>query len=187
MELVLRMDCGADGLWIFGYGSLIWRPDFPYLESRKARLDGYVRRFWQGSTDHRGIPGAPGRVLTLAEAPGEHCWGRAFRLADDQREWVLAHLDHREKGGYGRLQVELQLEGGLAVEGLTYRAGPDNPEYLGPASIAQMVAQIAAAKGPSGSNRQYVLALEAELARQNIDDAELSELAAELRRYLAMA
>jgi cation transport protein ChaC len=79
-------------VWVFGYGSLVWRPDFPFAESRIATIEGWERRFWQGSTDHRGVPDAPGRVVTLVEAPGAVCWGRAYLIGASSRDEVTQML-----------------------------------------------------------------------------------------------
>jgi len=168
--------------WIFGYGSLVWRTDFDYAESRPAFIRGWVRRFWQGSTDHRGVPGAPGRVVTLIEAAGEICWGRAYLLRRSNRAEVLAHLDHREKGGYERLQLPLFFDETSSVEGITYHATPNNPNFLGEADHATVVSQIMHASGPSGHNIEYVLRLEQALNEMGANDGHVSEIAAALRR-----
>ncbi len=161
-----------DGVWIFGYGSLVWRPDFAYAESRPALIDGWARRFWQGSTDHRGVPGAPGRVVTLIEAPGEACWGMAYRIAGGDRDRVLAKLDYREKGGYRLADVSIRFAGpdGGAADGLVYLATAENPNYLGPAELADIAAQVRASCGPSGDNVEYVLRLAGALRALGAED-----------------
>ena len=70
----------SDTVWVFGYGSLMWRPDFKYLNSGQASINGWSRRFWQGSTDHRGVPGAPGRVVPRVETPDACCGGMAYEI-----------------------------------------------------------------------------------------------------------
>lgn len=163
--------------WIFGYGSLIWRVDFPYLERRAASVDGWARRFWQGSHDHRGTPEAPGRVLTLIKAPGERCAGMAYRIDSA----VFAHLDHREKNGYRRIDLPIRLGGAQRpriVDGTAYIGDADNFAFLGAAPLAEIAAQIARSHGPSGSNADYVLQLAAALAELGADDAHVRELAA---------
>ena len=99
--------------WLFGYGSLIWRPGFPHHEARVARVEGWVRRFWQGSHDHRGAPEAPGRVVTLIPEPHGHVEGLAFRMDDDAE--IFERLDHREKNGYGLTPVTLRFRDGSAI------------------------------------------------------------------------
>jgi len=147
-------------IWIFGYGSLVWRPAFASEEQRPALLQGWIRRFWQGSTDHRGVPGAPGRVVTLLPAERAHCWGMAYRLAAPDAEQVMDALDERERGGYERRRVSLLLQGDKsASEGLVYVAIPGNVNYLGPAPLDAIAHQVNRAAGPSGPNREYVLRL----------------------------
>lgn len=166
-------------LWIFGYGSLVWRPDFPHAESRPAVVSGWARRFWQGSTDHRGVPGAPGRVVTLIEDAGERCSGMAFRVEAEHRDDVLRNLDYREKGGYSLREVTLNfLDRRFSpATGLVYIATADNPNYLGPAPIAEIAAQVARSHGPSGPNVDYVLRLAEALRGISADDPHVSELA----------
>lgn len=153
----------TDGLWVFGYGSLVWRPAFPHRARRPAWVRGFRRRFWQGSTDHRGVPGSPGRVVTLVrDVAAERCWGVAYHLEAGNVEDVLAQLDHREKGGYERVEAELHFgDGGSPGRciGLLYLATPSNPNYLGPAPLEAIAGQVRTSSGPSGHNREYVLRL----------------------------
>ena len=169
-------------IWIFGYGSLVWRPDFPFAERRAGWIEGWARRFWQGSTDHRGVPGAPGRVVTLIEVAGAVCWGMAYRIAPAEREAVLAHLDHREKGGYRMERLALRFASGAPpAEALVWRATPDNPNYLGPAEAGDIARQVRASHGPSGPNIEYVLRLAESLRVLGADDPHVFEIEALLR------
>ena len=131
--------------WIFGYGSLVWRPDFPYIEQAPAALEGFVRRFWQGSTDHRGIPGAPGRVVTLVREAGAWCWGMAYRVDEAGHTRGLAQLAHREKGGDDRIELDLAFAeaGRQPAMAFVWRAIEGNPNNLGPAPLEAIAAQVA--------------------------------------------
>ena len=169
-------------MWIFGYGSLIWRPDLPFVERRRADLEGWRRRLWQASPDHRGTPESPGRVLTLVEEEGAVCRGVAYRLAPDGLDEVLADLDHREKAGYERRLLPLVLEDPAeTVEALVYRAPPGNAGFLGPAPVAEMAEHIRRSSGPSGPNVEYVLELARALHDLGVVEDEVLEVAAALR------
>lgn len=157
---------GHAQVWLFGYGSLIYKADFAYLERRPASIRHWVRRFWQGSHDHRGTPDAPGRVVTLVAQPDATCAGMAYLIRTD----VLAHLDVREKNGYLRFVTELALDDGRHVEGLVYIATEDNAAFLGPAPEPEIARHIARSVGPSGSNRDYLLQLAAALRQLQAED-----------------
>ncbi|MDP4547794.1 gamma-glutamylcyclotransferase [Marinobacter sp. MDS2] len=146
---------GIDSVWLFGYGSLIYKVDFPFLEQKPATIKGWARRFWQGSHDHRGTPEAPGRVVTLIERPGAVCKGMAFRVAPK----VFEHLDVREKNGYLRFSTTMTFDDGGQAEGLVYIATEDNEAFLGDAPAEDIARQIAQALGPSGPNTDYLLRL----------------------------
>jgi cation transport regulator ChaC len=166
------------GDWVFGYGSLIYKVDFPYVDSEPAQIRGWARRFWQGSHDHRGTPDSPGRVVTLIPDPRRVCRGMAYRVASE----VFEHLDHREKNGYERHGVDLELlERGETVAGTLYVAGRDNPAFLGPGQPAEMADQILAASGPSGDNLEYLLRLAAALRELGENDEHVFDLERRVR------
>jgi cation transport protein ChaC len=168
-------DREPDTTWVFGYGSLIYKVDFPFLEREPAELVGWARRFWQGSHDHRGTPEQPGRVVTLIHSPGSVCRGVAYRVAHE----VFTHLDHREKNGYERHAVTVSLTArDRRVGAILYVAREDNHAFLGPAPIAELAAQIAGSTGPSGSNREYVLLLAQALRELGDPDPHVRELEA---------
>lgn len=172
-----------ESVWLFGYGSLIYKADFPYLQRRPARIHGWQRRFWQGSHDHRGTPENPGRVATLIAAENESCVGMAYEVTPD----VFAHLDHREKNGYLRFFTTfewLDHQEDQQVEGLVYVAGPDNEAFLGPASEADIAEHIARSEGPSGTNPEYLLKLAEALRELEADDPHVFSIEQALKKIL---
>lgn len=169
-------------LWVFGYGSLIWRPSFPFAERRPAVLRGWTRRFWQGSIDHRGVPEAPGRVVTLIRERDARCDGAAYRIEGAQVDEVMDHLDWREKGGYERVVETLTLDAEVgAVEGVVYVATEENPNFLGPAPLPEIAAQVRRSVGPSGPNPEYVLRLGEALREIGAEDPHVYALEALVR------
>ncbi len=172
-------------VWVFGYGSLVWRPRFGYVDRRAARVVGWRRRFWQASTDHRGTPGAPGRVLTVVPEPDAALWGMAYQIAADVWPAVEAALEVREQQGYQRVDLTVELADGERVAAITgaararmYLASPDNPHFIGPEPLAATAAIVRRSHGPSGDNPSYVRELQRALAAMEITDDEVDALVA---------
>ncbi len=174
---------GHDAVWLFGYGSLIYKADFAYLERRRAFIRHWVRRFWQGSHDHRGTPDAPGRVVTLIPQNDAVCVGMAYLITPD----ALDHLDVREKNGYLRFVTTLSLDDGRELEGLVYIATEENAAFLGAASERDIAEHIARSTGPSGPNRDYLLQLADALRRMDADDPHVFDIERELVRLIELS
>lgn len=163
----MRHNDQHDRLWLFGYGSLIYKVDFPYLERKPARILNWSRRFWQGSHDHRGTPDHPGRVVTLVASPGKCCEGMAYLITPEE----FAHLDFREKNGYVRLVTDVYFQDESRSPGVVYIATEDNHAFLGPATERDIAEHIAGSEGPSGKNSDYLLQLAEALRSLNeVDD-----------------
>jgi cation transport regulator ChaC len=172
-------------VWVFGYGSLVWRPAFPYAQRRAARVTGWARRFWQSSMDHRGTPEAPGRVVTVVETPGAELWGMCHEVAAADWPAVADALDLREAGGYLRVDVVAGLAAGevagpivAEMPAAMYLGPPDGPQFVGPEPREATAAIVRTARGPSGDNVTYVRELQRALAAMNARDPEVDDLAA---------
>ncbi|MFT5593756.1 MAG: cation transport protein ChaC [Oceanicoccus sp.] len=169
-----------DEIWLFGYGSLIYKVDFPYLEKSPAYILGWQRRFWQGSHDHRGTPDNPGRVVTLIAQENCRCDGMAYRVTAEE----FIHLDHREKNGYLRHEVPLALvnEAGQIIQkrGLIYIADENNSAYLGEDSEKAIAEHIANCCGPSGENSEYLILLDEALNELGVKDEHISKIRSHL-------
>ncbi|XP_054474714.1 glutathione-specific gamma-glutamylcyclotransferase 1 [Anoplopoma fimbria] len=154
---------GKPSMWIFGYGSLVWKPDFKYRRSQVGFIQGYKRRFWHGDNFHRGDDQLPGRVVTLIEDDDASTWGVAFEVTGAEVEESLKYLTVREtvRGGYVTKTVEFFPEGENQppVQALVYIATSENALYLGPASPEMIGVQIAVSRGKTGHNLEYLLRL----------------------------
>jgi cation transport protein ChaC len=176
-------DRRADGglVWIFGYGSLMWRPDFRFERSAPARLEGWHRALCIRSEHWRGTPERPGCVLGLA--PGGSCVGRAFAIAAAEEAAILAALDARENvRGYlyerRRLPIT-RLDTGTVVPAWTYLARTEDPRFERDLARAELVRRLRTAHGRGGSNLDYLRETVAHLAELGIREGELESLLAE--------
>ena len=172
-----------DGFWVFGYGSLMWAPDFPVAEAVIAQADGWRRSFCLRSVTYRGTETCPGLVLGLEPHPGRDCTGLALRVEDPLWPQVITGLRAREMvtGAYRELMLPLALADGRRVRGLTYVMRPEHRQYAGGLSPDEQAAIIATACGGRGPNADYLYNTVAHLAELGIPDDDLDDLAARVR------
>jgi len=147
----------VDGLWVFAYGSLMWRPGFDFIEARRARLAGYRRALCVRSYVHRGTREKPGLVLGLDR--GGSCVGRAFHVEAQLAGQTVAYLREREQVTlvYLERQVGVVLDDGRRVPAIAYVADRGHEQYAGRLDAAHAAAIVRDAAGVSGINRDYVL------------------------------
>jgi cation transport protein ChaC len=168
--------------WIFGYGSLMWKPGFPWSDRAPALLRGHQRAFCRYSFRHRGTPAAPGLVIGLRE--GGACKGIAYRPRSEQA--ALDYLDGREGTGYRRHLLPLELEtpsGQRAGTGWVYVPNRDHPSYFGRQHPDRIARLVASGRGESGTALEYLVAMLAELERLGVDEPDLKDV---LRRAQAL-
>jgi cation transport protein ChaC len=166
--------------WVFGYGSLIWRPGFAHVEARRAHLHGVRRSLCIYSWVHRGTQARPGLVLGLDR--GGSCVGLAFRVPGAHRDEVTAYLRERElvTNVYLERTLKVRLEGGDSVEALSFVVDRTHGQYAGRLDIDRAVSVISGAAGQSGRIEDYVFNTVRHLETLGIHDHWLESVAARL-------
>jgi len=143
-------------VWIFGYGSLMWRPDFPYLEALPGLLYGYHRALCVVSTVYRGTAEKPGLVLGLDR--GGSCRGRVFRLAPDDVTPVMEYLHEREMptNVYDPKFLPVRLGDGRRIAAYTFIVRRDHVQYAGVLEMVEQARLVAQGVGPNGLALEYL-------------------------------
>jgi cation transport protein ChaC len=179
---VTNLDQLAGDLWVFGYGSLIWRPGFAFLERAPARVIGLHRSLCVYSFVHRGTPERPGLVLGLDR--GGACRGIAFRVAAKDRKATLDYLRAREQ--VTSVYLETLRTAWLAgkperrIEVVCYVVDRGHAQYAGALTLEQQLHHVRQGHGISGANRDYVLEAVSALEHLGVRDPRLHLLAQKL-------
>jgi cation transport protein ChaC len=167
-------------LWVFGYGSLMWRPGFSFTERRGATVHGYHRALCVYSHVHRGTPEKPGLVLGLDR--GGACRGIAFKVPAAEADATIAYLRGREQVTlvYRELFLRARLDNGRNVKALSYAVDRSHGQYAGRLDRPELERLVLQGKGVSGANPDYVRNTQAHLAELGILDPTLAWLAERL-------
>src|SRR5580704_4438038 len=170
-------------LWVFGYGSLMWRPGFAYLERVPARLVGLRRALCVFSFVHRGTPERPGLVLGLDR--GGMCRGIAYRVAAAARAKTIGYLRSREQvtSVYVEImrQIELEDHDRRRMRALCYTVDRSHVQYAGRRTLAESLHYVRQGHGSSGANRDYVLETVRALEALGYRESELHIIAESLK------
>jgi cation transport protein ChaC len=181
-KILSEAELSKADLWVFGYGSLMWRPGFEFIEQVPARLIGEHRALCVYSFDHRGTPEKPGLVLGLDR--GGACRGVAFRVAASLRNATVDYLRSREQTTHVYREVMrsvwLENEARHRISALAYVVDRGHVQYAGRLSLADQLRFVQQGHGRSGNNRDYVLATVKAIEAQGFRDAQLHQLAAML-------
>ena len=180
LEKTKSASFSSDGLWVFAYGSLMWRPDFAFEEQVKGRLVGLQRSFCVRSVYHRGSYEKPGLVLGLDR--GGVCDGVLFYVPPATALQTLNCLRKREQvtGVYRELYRPVQLldGSGRVFRALCYVADRGHQQYIGSLSIQRKADIIKRCVGRSGKNIDYFLSTLRHMDELGFYDAELARILA---------
>lgn len=173
-------------MWVFGYGSLLWNPDFPVARSEIATLDGYARSFCMRSIHHRGSVADPGLVLALDALAGSHCKGLALAVEEGHEDATLAALRERElvSSAYQEMILDVALHSGETVPAVVYVIDPDHVQYchLPLEEQAQIIAKAVGGRGP---NSEYLFNTTNHLDEIGLHDPDLDWLTGRVRQILS--
>ncbi|MBC7669314.1 MAG: gamma-glutamylcyclotransferase [Gemmatimonadaceae bacterium] len=172
------MASDSEDRWVFGYGSLMWRPGFPFIERRTAVLHGRRRAFCIYSVHHRGTYERPGLVLGLA--PGGATRGVVYRVAAAQWPEVYAYLREREQPTetYFEAWSEVKIDGDGKTSALVFLSDMKHSQWAGDLTLDQQCALIAGATGLSGRNIDYLRDLVLHLREDGLRDRAMETLLA---------
>jgi len=167
-------------VWVFGYGSLVWRPEFDFLEQRHARVNGYHRSLCLWSRVNRGTPERPGLVFGLDV--GGSCRGMAYRIASNQVQETMQELWKREmpSGAYIPKWLNCHTREG-AIHALVFTMDRSKDAYVRGLSKEQLVDIVQSARGTYGPCSEYILETAQALELAGIRDRKLQTLVAQLR------
>jgi len=166
----------AGDIWVFGYGSLMWNPGFPYAERQAAMAHGVHRRLCVYSTRYRGTPEKPGLVMGLLN--GGCCHGVAFRVLAADVEWTRAYLTEREQISkvYHEVFRPVRLRDGRMTVALCYVVDQNHRQFAGRLSAERQLEMVAESCGNTGPNRDYVCNTARSLSEIGVRDRTLQWL-----------